>query len=796
MILQLRNLVLLAVFSIAMSFGARAFTVTVATPNGGGIYSYGTNLTVTWSADFVAAGYAKSIVLLKNGALEETIYTGTGEEDRTLTWIIPVTAEQGADYKVEVTENLIFDQSDTDFRITAPVVVTSPNTGVIWENLSNTHTITWTGGTGTAEIRLFKGGVDLGVINGAATSPYSWTISTPLSDSDYKIQVTDALDGSTDQSNTNFTILQTIHVTVPTTPGISWNLGSLNTITWTDNVPGPVKVDLYIDNTLHEVLSASVPDGTNSFAWTIPNNHAMGNHFRVKVSSIAQPTTVVDFSDFRFRIDAATNTYDITVLQPSDAGIHWTSGEDYLISWTDNINSPVKIDLINYTLNDSTIIATGIVGSTYSWHIPDGTPNGTQYRILVTSTTENGVQGLSSNYFEISDTPYQANMVVEQPSVNGIEWLRGTSHLISWTDNIPLNDVVIELYIDDNLNDVLDAGDDFVATVNAAASGSTYTWTIPDVPATYPDDMYLMKIYYNDAVDVSNFAFSISDHTTTDVIDVLQPDVAGIHWYRGQPYLISWIDNVPGSVDVVYYRTDEGTEYPIVSDFNSGTTTVFTFPVNDGTTPESTHYKVKVYSHSDHVVVSASANEFSLTDYTYGGTITVLQPNGGETLTKGTVYLISWDDNILENVQIDLVNDATATTTLIASNVLSSAYYWTIPTNATVPAGILYKVKITSMETGTITDLSNAYFTIVEPALNAVVYPNPATDMVNIQVNNPTEEQYTVTFTNRFNMEVLNRSYSNSQELHISTVGIPSGIYFVTVASKSAVTTHKVIIQH
>jgi len=221
-------------------------------------------------------------------------------------------------------------------------------------------------------------------------------------------------------SNNNFTITQFTHVAIPNTPGISWNLGTTHSITWTDNVPGPVQIDLYYAGVFHSTLAGSVPNGTNSFSWAIPANHLMGNDLSVRVSSVLDYATILDYSDFQFRIDAASNTYDIEVIQPSVTGIKWVAGLDYLISWTDNLSSPVKIDLVNYTLNDSIAIAASVTGSTYAWHIDGAIPNGVEYKILITSTTENGVQALSTNYFEITDTPGQTNIVIQQPTVGGL----------------------------------------------------------------------------------------------------------------------------------------------------------------------------------------------------------------------------------------------------------------------------------------------------------------------------------------------------------------------------------------
>ncbi|NOU48903.1 MAG: T9SS type A sorting domain-containing protein [Bacteroidales bacterium] len=757
--------------------------VIVTDPDGGEIWVTGSTKPITWTD---GTGTATIDLYDASGTnLYGNIASGVTSP---YSWIISGAIPTGLNYRIKITDDgdLSEDFSNADFRITHPVVVTSPNGGESWATASS-HNITWTDGTGTATIELYSAsGVTLyGTIASGVTSPYNWTISGAIPiGTQYRIKIIDDNDASVDMSNSDFAITQFTHVSIPNTPGISWNLGTSHNITWTDNVPGPVKIDLYYAGVFHSELSASVPDGTNSFLWAIPTNHLMGNHFSVRVSSVLDYTTVLDYSDFQFRIDAATNTYDIELIQPNVSGIIWTSGQDYLISWTDNINSPVKIDLINYTLNDSTPIAASVVGSTYSWHIPDGTPNGTQYKILITSTTANGVQGLSTEYFQISDVPAPGVIVIEQPTVSGLTWLRGSSYLISWTDNVQNNVVNIVL---------CDAGGSELATLATGVSGSTWVWTIPAL--TYPVGNYKIKVVYNSASGISVSTFAIADSPAGAYIDILQPDVSGITWLRNQSYLISWEDNIPGPVDIFYERTADPTEVPIASNV-VGSTYVWTIPLAIG---EFNDYFITIRSDADATKVGISANPFAILDYIPGSFIEVVQPNGGETWTKGNSYYVSWDNDFDENVKIELVNDATATTTTIDASVPGSTTVWTIPNTGVYPAGILYRMKISSTENPGLFDLSDAYFTIVDPAAAApVVYPNPADLSVTVSLADFSEDNYNITLTDRLNMQFVGRTINSAgmKEFNISTAFLPNGVYFLTIASDKSIVTKKVIIQH
>jgi hypothetical protein len=742
------------------------------------IWATTTSHNITWNEGSGSA----NIELYKGGVFNSIIASGVTSP---YNWSIGALAS-GLDYTVKITDigDATTDISSNNFRITQPVVVTSPNGGQAWANLS-THNITWTGGTSNATIKLFKAGLELATLATGQASPYSWTINVVDADTDYKIEVTDAGDLTTDQSNANFEITQYVHVTYPTVPGISWNLGSTNIITWTDNVPGPVKIDLYYNGSFFETLAASVADGTTSYSWTIPNNHAMGNLWKIKIYSIADPT-IVDYSDHYFRIDASTNTYDITVLQPSDAGMQFTIGETYLVSWSDNLNSPVKVELVNFGVTPATIatINASVVGSTCNWTVAGGTAEGSMYKVMITSTTDNAVIDLSDHYFEISLAPVQTNIVIEQPTLTGITWVRGSTYVISWTDNVPNNTVTIKL-----LNGGTNAT---VATIASGVSGSTYYWYID--PLLYSNGIYKVQVEFGGEYGRSLNNFTIADSPAGSSIDILQPDVSGITWLRGSSYLVSWIDDVPGPVDIYYYRNFAPFTETLIASSVVGTTYVWNVPI--GIT-EANDYKIKVYYHSDPTVFGVSANVFAIFDYTPGGTIEVLQPNGGETWVKGSSYYIGWDNNFPENVKIELVNDATSTTTLIEDNVPGSTTVWTIPNTGSYPAGILYKVKITSVENSLATDMSNNYFTIVDPAVSGV-FPNPANQSVTIILDEVASADYNLTITNRFNLQVVNRIINTTglKEFNLSTAELSNGVYFLTLTSNNSVITHKVIVQH
>jgi len=110
--------------------------------------------------------------------------------------------------------------------------------------------------------------------------------------------------------------------------------------------------------------------------------------------------------------------------------------------------------------------------------------------------------------------------------------------------------------------------------------------------------------------------------------------------------------------------------------------------------------------------------------------VTVFSPNGGETLTRGTVVPITWSytGNPGVNVKIELYNGSTLSSTITSSTSLSAgSYNWTIP--STQAFGSNYTIKVTSTTNSAISDTSNGPFTITGPSIT-VTSPNGGETLV------------------------------------------------------------------
>ena len=125
----------------------------------------------------------------------------------------------------------------------------------------------------------------------------------------------------------------------------------------------------------------------------------------------------------------------------------------------------------------------------------------------------------------------------------------------------------------------------------------------------------------------------------------------------------------------------------------------------------TTQGRVKIVLQGNRSITDQSDANFTVQRRPY---ITLLRPNGGEVWTIGQYQNIHWSrQNPGGNtVDIDYTTDNGATWIRIATQAPDTGwYFWTVPGPATTQA----KVRIRFHESPSVTDTSDAVFTIVSP---------------------------------------------------------------------------------
>ena len=769
------------------------------------VWTVGNKYLISWTDNL---SERVNIRLVNYDGGPDTTVIANNRSGSTYYWRIPSSTVTGRHYKILVMSSVnknLKDKSDHYFAIQkgtagGTIHVEQPNVNGIKWSVGTRHLISWTDNLSErVNIRLinYDGGPDTTVIaNNRSGSTYIWRIpSGQTLGRHYKVLIFSSKNKNLrDRSDRYFTISKgtvngSIHVEQPNAHGIVWSLGTRHLISWVDNLHERVNIKLInYDGGPDTTVIAHNRSGS-TYSWRIPSSLNPGRHYKVLVVSTKNKNLYAK-SRYYFRLVKGTANGTVQVMQPSVHGITWSAGSKHLISWTDNLSERVNIKLVNYNGGpDTTVIAHNRSGSTYVWRIPSGISPGRHYKVLVESTKDKKLYGKSRYYFRIIKGTVGGYVHVEQPSAHGISWEKGTKHLISWTDNLYERVDIKLVNYDSTQYDT--------TTIASNRRGSTYLWRIPSSLPTGSHYKILVMSSVNPSVyGKSRYYFKIVEGTVGGTIHVEQPNATGIKWVVGTKHVISWTDNLSERVNIKLVNYEGGPDTTVIANNRSGST--YDWHISSSQVTGS-HFKVLIESAVNPSLRDKSDHYFSIVKGTPGGTVHVLQPNATDiSITQGTSYLISWEDNLTEKVNIKLINYGVShyDTTVIANNRSGSTYTWHVGSHQTT--GTKFKVLIESTVNPSVRDKSDHYFSIVAPTSKIDLYPNPATTSVTLKFNEKDNENYKMSLYNRYNKLIMTRKVDAGymKQLRINTFDLPNGIYFLRLVSPKGVISRKVIVQH
>ena len=600
--------------------------------------------------------------------------------------------------------------------------------GIEW-TLGASHLISWTDNfQSTTDILLSSDGgttYPTTLVTGLAGSTWAWNTAGLSVGNNYKIKVQSSASQGYyfDFSANKFALVDETDGAISLIqPTGNENLaqGVPYLISWDDNLTVPVKVELLENDVLKTTISASTTATTLN--WTVPSTGITFDSkiYKIKISSTVVGSTTPPAISNKFKIIESSGT-DIEVLQPN-SGDKWAKETNHLISWNDNLPEGVIIELWDNSTgtwtqvpqDESGFLYSSVSGSTYNWSIPNSVDVGTKYKIKVISSLDEDLYDFSSRF---SVTASGGTYVTVLQPVGGDNWAKGTSHLISWNDNLP-EDVMIELW-NNSTGTWTHVPQSESGLPNTSSPGSTYTWSIPS--SVDPHTKYKIKVVSSLDDDINDFSsqFAITA-TAGSFVTVLQPN-GGEVWAQGTEHLISWNDDLPEGVFLELWDYSSGA-WVLVPAWQSGLPTSSQAGSTYGwDIPSSVDvgnkFKIKVISSVDSDIKDFSNSKFSI-PASAGTFIDVLQPNGGEEWALGTAHLISWNNDFMEGVNLELWDKSTGTWTLISdwqsgitsSPIEGSTYTWNIPSN--LADGNKYKIKAYSSLDNNLDDFSDSYFTI------------------------------------------------------------------------------------
>ncbi len=681
-------------------------TVHVVSPDGGETWMAGTTQVITWTSAYVDK---VKLEYSSNAGTEwvviaESVDAGAG----MYSWKVPDTPAETFMIRIsDVSDAGTFDGSDDVFTVTPPpgITVTAPNGGQTW-NAGTNQTIGWTAESITAvkiEYSTDNGATWETIVtssdapsgNVSWTGSHAWTVPD-LYSTGCLVRVVDVNDGSvSDRSDAPFTIMPTKSVTL-TKPngGEVWEYGGTHDISWdaSESVTS-VRIEYSSDNGVSwTTVAASVNASDGSYAWTIPDEESGDCLVRVTCTDDAN---VRDSSDGTFSI---THEPFIHVTGPN-GGESLTTGSSTDITWDSHRIGNVRIDYSPDNGSSWVLIAASVDAAqgTYSWQLP-GKPSASCL-VRVTDTSDANMTDLSDESFVMAPAK---NITLTSPN-GGELWTVGESQAISWQSS-GIDALTIELSPDGGSSWIV------IASNVPAASGS-YSWTVTN------DISENGVIRITDAKDAnfndtSDAVFTIS---MPPYVDLLSPQGSG-KYTAGTEIDISWDAHRIGNVRIEF-SPDGGTRWTTVAQSIDAADRTFTWTLPGEL---SNRCRIRITDTTDANRRDESDSDFSIVP---PPSITVLKPNGGETLIASSSAVISWEAVNVSHIMLQVSLDNGSTWQSLAERIdvsSQSTFSWTVP--ATESSTCL--VRITDADTPDITDTSDAPFSIQKAAFIQVTSPN------------------------------------------------------------------------
>lgn len=716
-------------------------SLTVISPNGGEAWPAASTQTIKWNYNGIS-GTSFKIVLTKDNTDVGTIYTFTPEinsQTVNYTWTLPDILTPGSGYKIRIDAyhsvyNLrASDSSNASFSILPgpKITIVSPNGGESLYNGSES-TIEWsyTGDPGdTVKIELLKNGsVFRNVSSGTGAGDggkgsYKWSIPKDIPPGNYKLRISGSSSTTSDTSDGEFSITAGKLTLISPNGRESWQAGSTQTIRWNyaGNPGSIVKIHLCQYDIYLQTIAENVPigaSGNGSYTWTIPLD--LSNRSALTIKIYSSDNQVYDTSDAQFMISSPA---PVLTLTSPNGGETLEAGATIPITWS-FVGSPgqkIKIDLFKQDqFYKSIAVNVPTINGSYNWKIPHDIVQGSDYKIRITSAS-------NSTYTDASETNFKikASKITVLAPNGGENIVTGNPCEIRWNCSGCVGDKVkILLYKGTTLSKTIASS----VPIGTGGNGS-YTWTIP-ASQTAANDYRVRIVSATDAAmfDESDSDFSISKPGIT----VVSPN-GGESVQAGSTLLIRWnYGGNPGSAVKLHLYKGSNLARTITNSTPVGANGQGSYswdiPID---LVAGNNYKIKVTSTTSSSINDLSDNVFTVTSSPNATALTMVSPNGGESIASESTVRIKWSyaGNPGTAVKLQLYKGSSMVKT-ISSNVPigvnGEGYYdWTVPADMT--PGDTYKIKVTSVTSSSTNDSSDNSFTIVASPNSAnitVITPN------------------------------------------------------------------------
>jgi hypothetical protein len=294
--------------------------------------------------------------------------------------------------------------------------------------------------------------------------------------------------------------------------GDNWEIGSAKTITWADNLTEKVKIELFKG----EQLSTTIADSTESdgtYGWFVPTDIEESSYYKIRISSVNDSLLIGESGLFAIRI------IPFIIISYPNGNEDFLHGSDMVISWTDNIEENVKIELYKGAALNRTVSESAPGTGSFNWTIPADVGEGNDFKIRITSAVIPGLFDESDESFSI----YSPSVELLIP--NGGETFNvGGTREIKWSSNFS-GKVKIEFW----KNNIY-----YTTIADSVENSGSYSWTIP--AETVLSNDYKIKIIStknSDIYDISQSFFKTGKPlvSITEPFSNLTNSSTKVQWY-------------------------------------------------------------------------------------------------------------------------------------------------------------------------------------------------------------------------------------------------------------------------
>jgi hypothetical protein len=660
--------------------------VRVASPNGGEVWTIGTDYDIAWDTYGSLVTGQNTVEYSTNNGLNWSSLSANASSP--LSWVTPVAPALQCLVRVSNSADATFtDISDGTFKLTGGLNIVLPNGGETWAG-GFAHSIQWqtTGTISNVKLEYYDGlGWNTIMPSIANTNGYSWAPDVSLGGTGYKIRVSDALDPDVKgESAASFTV-QKIELTAPTV-GQRKPAGSSTNITWNSSGVSNMKIEYSVNNGAWTSVTDSTPAAAGTFPWNTPSNFTASVNVKLRLSS----TTIDSDGNTMVLISDAFTVYGQLTLTAPAGGEQWTANTEHNVTWNTSAGTIANVKLEystdNFFSDIHTIINSTPNTGTYGW-TPSTT--GTTFKVRVSDAQDSQTNSVSGDYFSLTGIGISA-------PASGETWSCGTHQNITWTYTGSFTNVKIEYYDGSGWNTI----------ANSALNSGSYDWPVENTPTT------AAQVRISDAVDGDPTATS-QPFNIKSVIDVTAPD-GGEALIAGSTGVITW--SVTGSVSNVKieYSTDNGISYSNVNESEGAVNDGIV--VNDGSftwnVPADAICSQALIRISDADADHPASSNTSVAPFTINSGIVITSPSGNPNWAVGEPHNITWTNTgTVGQVRIYYATseDNYSTWTEITSGAVANnnTHSWTITdiilavghnpqTNPTLPV----KIKIVDVTSG------------------------------------------------------------------------------------------------